>query len=124
MSIDPHFERAIDRSVRELEQIISLVEDYDMDEMTVQALRTAIESLHLRKAGAKDKERIDWLEANETNLSFQREYSDYHPSEYTLWWQVMRGSVSVSGHPVGCLREAIDIAISRARHNPTYDHAS
>ena len=47
-----HGIKALDRCCGELRNFIELAGDYDLDEMAVQALQTAIESMEMRKANA------------------------------------------------------------------------
>ena len=51
-ALTAHGIRALDRCCGELRNFIELAGDYDLDEMAVQALQTAIESMEMRKANA------------------------------------------------------------------------
>ncbi len=81
-------------------------------------LRDAIQSLNgerpSRIENRKDVERLDWLEQHEARLVSHRERSN---DEYTIWWCVTdrSGKKSISGHPLGNPRAAIDAAIDKAR---------
>jgi hypothetical protein len=71
-------------------------------------------------AVAEDAGRLDWLEANEMSLVTHREGDG--EDGYTIWWSVVRVKKcrgdSVSGHPLGDLRFAIDAARKQEK-----DHA-
>ena len=56
-----------------------------------------------------DTERIDWLETNEAHLVTHREKMG--DGRYGIWWNVVRKKKSISGHPLGSPRAAIDSAI-------------
>jgi len=49
----PDIAAVMDRCIRELRSFIDVAHDYDLDEMAVQALETAIESMELRKQPAQ-----------------------------------------------------------------------
>ena len=57
-----------------------------------------------------DSERLEWLITYHFSLSAVKE--DMGES-IALWWQVTDGDKSVSGHPLGDARDAIDAAIKR-----------
>lgn len=66
-----------------------------------------------------DAARLDWLRDNEFDLVTRRE--DIDEDEYRILWFVIdprkttrRHLHSISGHPVGSPREAIDAAIARS----------
>lgn len=61
------------------------------------------------KRKISDKERLDWLEKNEAHLVTDRER--LNKVEYCIWWRVVNRNKSLSGHPLGSPREAIDAAI-------------
>ncbi|WP_323162873.1 hypothetical protein [Stenotrophomonas maltophilia] len=50
--MEPHGVQVMDRCIAELHSIVAVAADYDFDEISVQALRTAIESMEFRKASA------------------------------------------------------------------------
>jgi hypothetical protein len=50
--LDSHGIKALERCERELQKFIELAGDYDLDEMSVQALQTAIESMQMRREGS------------------------------------------------------------------------
>lgn len=63
------------------------------------------------------KEQLDWLVANEYDLCTRRELID--EDEYAIWWFVVDSRKStqkylhtVSGHPLGSPREAIEAAMN------------
>lgn len=67
--------------------------------------------------GVDDTKRLDWLEANEYDLVTRRE--DMGEDEYAILWFVVDSRKStkqhlhtVSGHPLGSPREAIDAALA------------
>lgn len=73
--------------------------------------------------GVEDTKRLDWLEANEYDLSTRRERAI--DDEYLILWFVTdsrkstkRHLHSVSGHPLGSPREAIDAARLAAESPP------
>jgi|SRR6478752_3312933 len=66
--------------------------------------------------GGVTKEQLDWLVANEYDLCTRREL--INEDEYAIWWFVVDSRKStnehlhtVSGHPLGSPREAIDAAM-------------
>jgi hypothetical protein len=65
----------------------------------------------LRRIGPQllaDKRRLDWLEKHNATLAATKErWSE----EVVLWWQVVDGKHSLSGHPLSSPREAIDAAM-------------
>jgi hypothetical protein len=58
-----------------------------------------------------DTERLDWLAAKEANLRTHREKFG---GGYTIWWTVVKRQKSISGHPLGSPRAAIDFAMDLA----------
>lgn len=48
-----HGRKALERCIREHQNFIRLADDYDLDEMSVQALQTAIESMQMRLDDSK-----------------------------------------------------------------------
>lgn len=72
------------------------------------ALRAQVEGLR------KDAERISYLESNEFDLRTHRETWDCEEGEYSIWWQVVNARIetSISGHPLGSPREAIDAVLA------------
>ena len=77
------------------------------------------EARRLTTTGQADVERLDWLAANEYDLSTRRE--DMGEDEYAILWFVVDSRKStkrhlhtVSGHPLGSPREAIDAAMKAA----------
>lgn len=54
-----------------------------------------------------DKQRLDWLEKKEADLVCHREKCS---DGYTIWWNVLKRCRSISGHPFGSPRAAIDAA--------------
>ncbi|MBQ3302539.1 MAG: hypothetical protein IJI03_12270 [Rudaea sp.] len=65
----------------------------------------------------RDAERLTWLEENEAHLVSHRESFgvDDPECQYSIWWNVVRDGDSISGHPLGSLREAIDAAVAAAK---------
>jgi hypothetical protein len=59
-----------------------------------------------------DTERLDWLAAKEANLRTHRE--KFGRGGYTIWWTVVKRQKSISGHPLGSPRAAIDFAMDMA----------
>lgn len=57
-----------------------------------------------------DTERLKWLQENEANLITHRE--PFGDDGYSIWWNVAKGSRSISGHPLGSPCAAIDEAIA------------
>ena len=57
-----------------------------------------------------DTERLDWLARNEAHLLTHREKSWY--GDWWIYWTVVKRKRSISGHPLGSPREAIDAAIA------------
>src|SRR5690606_12994426 len=85
------------------------------DERAIDRARTLIRRLSASGQGVEDTKRLDWLLANEYDLVARRE--DMGEDECAIWWFVTdsRRSTklhlhSVSGHPLGSPREAIDAA--------------
>jgi len=66
---------------------------------------------HPAGGDAGDAARLDWLEANEADLVTHRE-SENEAGEYSIWWNVVKRGESISGHPLGEVREAIDFAMN------------
>jgi hypothetical protein len=60
-----------------------------------------------------DTERLDWLAAKEANLRTHREKFG-GGGGYTIWWTVVKRQKSISCHPLGSPRAAIDAAMDRA----------
>ena len=58
---------------------------------------------------AADTSRLNWLEENEASLTTHREKL---ADGYTIWWNVVKHGRSISGHPLGNARAAIDAAIA------------
>lgn len=58
-----------------------------------------------------DTNRLDWLERHEANLVSHREKMS---EGYSIWWNVVKLNKSLSGHPLGSPRAAIDFAIERS----------
>ena len=57
-------------------------------------------------AGAqKDTARLGWVESIEAHVVTHREMWG---GEWAIWWRVIRGNRSISGHPQGSIRAAID----------------
>jgi hypothetical protein len=59
-----------------------------------------------------DEERLNWLEDHEANLVTHREKCF---EGYSIWWNVVKRRRSLSGHPQGSPRAAIDEAMKRAK---------
>ena len=59
-----------------------------------------------------DTKRLDWLENNEAHLVSHREKLG---DGYGIWWNVVKRGKSLSGHPLGRVRDAIDAAIARVK---------
>lgn len=57
-----------------------------------------------------DTERLDWLETTRLRAVPFSERSNLDEGMEYLWWQIVDGKKSISGHPLGTLREAIDAA--------------
>lgn len=58
-----------------------------------------------------DTDRLNWLEKQHLTLAAVKErWSE----EIVLWWQVVDGKRSLSGHPLASPREAIDAAMLSA----------
>jgi hypothetical protein len=67
---------------------------------------------------ALDAARLNFLEANELDLRVTREPSGLDKGMHAIWWQVCkqkRSYESVSGHPLGSPRDAIDAAMHPVR---------
>ncbi len=60
----------------------------------------------------RDTKRFRWLEDNEADLITRREA---HDEEYFVLWWVAKDGQSISGHPLGSPRDAIDYAMKLAR---------
>ena len=58
-----------------------------------------------------DTDRLDWLERHEANLVTHREQMS---EGCLIWWNVAKRNKSLSGHPLGSCREAIDFAIEQS----------
>lgn len=58
-----------------------------------------------------DGERLDWLASHEVNLLTHREKLG---CGYSIWWTVVKRQKSISGHPLGSPRAAIDAAMNAA----------
>lgn len=76
-------------------------------------------SVDEQPGGGVDAARLDWLRDNEFDLVTRRE--DIDEDEYRILWFVIdprkttrRHLHSISGHPLGSPREAIDAAIARS----------
>lgn len=57
-----------------------------------------------------DTQRLDWMESARLKAVPFSEQSQLDEGMHYLWWQIVDGRKSVSGHPLGSLREAIDAA--------------
>jgi hypothetical protein len=57
-----------------------------------------------------DTDRLDWLEQARLRAVPFSERSRLDEGMEYLWWQIVDGKKSVSGHPLATLREAIDAA--------------
>ncbi len=57
-----------------------------------------------------DKDRLDWLERHEAHLVSHREKN--FEGGYCIFWNVVKRRKSISGHPLGSPRTAIDAAIA------------
>lgn len=68
------------------------------------------QALLAARPGGEDSARLDWLDANEADLVTHRE-SENAAGEYSIWWNVAKRGESISGHPLGYAREAIDAAM-------------
>ena len=64
----------------------------------------------------EDTALLNWLEANEASLVMHAETwnVDDPECEYSIWWNVVKGGKSISGHPLGDVRETIKAAIAAA----------
>jgi len=60
----------------------------------------------------EDAKRLDWLSSHEANLVSHREMLG---EGYGIWWNVVKRNKSLSGHPLGSVRDAIDAAIAACR---------
>lgn len=60
----------------------------------------------------KDAERLDWLDSHEYDVVCHVETWCCEEGEYSIWWNVTDGEKSISGHPMGSARDAIDAAIA------------
>ncbi len=56
-----------------------------------------------------DTDRLDWLERHEAKLITHREKNS--DDGYWIFWNVVKRGKSISGHPLGSPRAAIDAAI-------------
>lgn len=63
-----------------------------------------------------DAERFAFLESEEASLLPHREWA-HGKSVWHVWWAVVKRRRSISGHPLGSPREAIDAAIARKETN-------
>ena len=68
----------------------------------------------------KDTERLDWLEANEAHVVSHRERLG---EGWGIWWCVVKRGRSLSGHPLGSPRAAIDAAMTRNAPKEGTDNA-
>lgn len=59
----------------------------------------------------KDAERLDWLDSHEYDVVCHVETWCCEEGEYSIWWNVTDGEKSISGHPMGSARDAIDAAL-------------
>ena len=90
------------RKPRERNALDDMVESEAIRPLTYAATRDA----------GEDSARLDWLESNELALCSERE--GFGDDEYGIWWRVVRVKAikgdSISGHPLGSVRAAIDAA--------------
>lgn len=63
----------------------------------------------MRKMKLTDKYRLDWLQEHEAHLVSHRERSAM--GGFFIYWRVIKRRKSISGHPLGSPRAAIDEAI-------------
>lgn len=96
----------------------------DECEATMAIAKTTNDTLRVELDAAKvDTERLNWLEESESHLVSHRESFgvDDPESEYSIWWNVTdhKGKKSISGHPIGDARIAIDTARSRGETEET-----
>lgn len=64
------------------------------------------------EAEYSDTQRLNWLGENEAHLHTHRERLG---DGYGIWWNVVKRNKSLSGHPLGSPRTAIDAAMNRAK---------
>lgn len=94
---------------------------YAVDEDAADAISRAVDFIRRPEllAAVRDKSRIDWLQAADADLVAHHETFgvDDPECEYTIWWNVVKDGKSISGHPLGCPRAAIDesMSIDKAR---------
>lgn len=62
-----------------------------------------------------DRERLDWLERNKADLIVHRNKSG--EGDHCVSWDVVKSGKSISGHPLGSHRAAIDAAIKMSRRD-------
>lgn len=69
----------------------------------------------------KDTRRLNWLEENDAHLiSYHETWCVDDPEcEYAIFWRVVKDNVSLSGHPLGSARAAIDAAMKAQAKVPT-----
>jgi hypothetical protein len=73
-------------------------------------LLTVIAQLRQQRDEArKDTERLDFLETKEAALISHRE--KFGDGQFSIWWNVVKRGKSLSGHPLGHARDAIDAAL-------------
>jgi hypothetical protein len=70
------------------------------------------DAIALIRSLAKDAGRLDWLHDNEAALESHRERFGADGG-WTIWWNVVKCGKSISGHPLGDPRAAIDAAMAR-----------
>lgn len=59
-----------------------------------------------------DTKRLDFIDENEISLVSHRE--QVGDGEYSIWWTACKDEKSISGHPLGYVRDAIDAAHLKA----------
>lgn len=76
---------------------------------TLEALR-AITMSHPAAPDSEDAARLDWLDSQEADVRFHRDHDLAGDGEYLIMVRIVKGEKSISGHPLGYVRDAIDAA--------------
>jgi hypothetical protein len=127
--LDSHGIKALERCERELQKFIELAGDYDLDEMSVQALQTAIESMQMRREGSlraqvggepqdPDKARIGIAHTGKLGDAFPQITTPAPAPDETIkpWQHLLSGDLEVFATQFPQTAERIRKAIYASAH--------